>query len=83
MLHATPVGSAVVFLVILAIALGGRLLPHLHPVLLPEAALTAFLALGIAFRPTARVNEPAARRLLRPGRRTLPRPERPPSHGPP
>ncbi|MGW7249934.1 hypothetical protein [Streptomyces decoyicus] len=67
------------FLLLLAIALGGHLFPHLHP----EAALTAFLALGIAFRPTARVNELAARRLLRPGRRTLPRPERPPSHGPP
>ncbi|MEU9486380.1 hypothetical protein AB0D83_22385 [Streptomyces decoyicus] len=69
--------------VLLALAPGARLLPHVHPALLPELAFTAFLALGVAFRLTARVNEPAARRLLRPGRRTLPRPERPPSHGPP
>ncbi|MGW7490563.1 hypothetical protein [Streptomyces sp. NPDC054786] len=76
-------GSAVAFLLIVAIVLGTRTLRTFAPALLPDAAVTTFRALGVACRPTARVNEPAARRLFRPGRRTLPRPERLLSHGPP
>ncbi|MFG2495005.1 hypothetical protein ACGFSD_28715 [Streptomyces caniferus] len=75
--------AVVLLLMVAAVLLGIRTLRYSDVAPLPDAATTTFLALGVAHRPTARVNEPPARRILRPGRRTLPRPERPLSHGPP
>ncbi|REK85197.1 MFS transporter [Streptomyces inhibens] len=69
--RATLVASAVALLLIVAIILGSRMLRNFDSALLPYAVATVFLAFGVTYRYTVWVSEPAARRLLRQGWRTL------------
>ncbi|MEU5435479.1 MFS transporter [Streptomyces sp. NPDC020719] len=70
-LRATVAGTAVSFLLVLAILFGSRGLKDFDSALLPYAVATVFLAFGVAYRYTVWISSPGARRLFKQGWRSL------------